>query len=207
MIRWKQHGWSILAAFALAACSAGVAADQAEVATGTALKVSLDQTLTSERHSSGSEFGATVQTAVYDNEGLLLIPAGSPVQGKILTIQEDPPRLQLELTSITVRGESSSLDASLIEFAPAKHSEMKDEGKKIGGGAAVGAVVGGIVGGDVGGAAVGAIAGAAAGTGVALLTKDSHIFVPAGSVLEVELHRALTVPLDSPEEPAAGTSD
>lgn len=180
-----------------------MAADQAEVASGTTLAVTLDQTLTSQRHAAGSTFSASVRRDVRDDEGTVLIPSGSTVHGEILVIQEDPPRLQLEFSSIDVRGETRDISTSLVDFAPTRHSEMTDEGKKIGGGAAVGAVVGGIVGGDVGGAAVGAVAGAAAGTGVALLTKDSHVFIPAGSALNVELVEPLHVTLASKDEAAS----
>jgi hypothetical protein len=198
---------SIAAAAAIAACGVGVAADQAEVPAGATLKIRLNQTLDSDQHGPGSGFTATVSTALFDEEGETLIPVGSLLHGKILTLQEDPPRVQLEFTDIEVRGESKNLDASLVEFAPARQSEMKDEGKKIGGGAAAGAIVGGLVGGDVGGAAVGAVAGAAAGTGVALLTKDSHVFVPAGSIFQIELLRALPVPLQTDAESESGTAD
>ncbi len=198
---------AIAAVAAIAACGVGVAADQAEVPAGTTLKIRLNQTLDSDQHGPGSGFTATVSTALFGEEGQTLIPVGSLLHGKILTLQEDPPRVQLEFTDIEVRGESKNLDASLVEFAPARQSEMKDEGKKIGGGAAAGAIVGGLVGGDVGGAAVGAVAGAAAGTGVALLTKDSHVFVPAGSIFQIELLRALPVPLQTDAESESATAD
>lgn len=192
-----------LAAVALTACGVGVAADRAEVPDGTTMKVRLSETLNSDRHGTGSGFTATVTDPVYGEEGETLIPAGSVVRGKILTFQEEPPRLQLEFTDIDVRGETHSLQASLVEFEPTKKSEMKDEGKKIAGGATAGAIVGGLAGGDIEDAAIGAVAGAAAGTGVALLTKDSYAFVPAGSILQLELQQALPVSL---EEPAGSES-
>ncbi|MGD8494760.1 MAG: hypothetical protein PVF05_01115 [Gemmatimonadales bacterium] len=206
---------AFLATAAVAACGVGVAADRAEVPDGTTVKVRLNQTLNSEKHGTGSGFTASVTDAVYGDEGAVLIPAGSVVNGKILAFQEDPPRLQLEFTNIDVRGESHELDASLVEFSPTKKSEMKDEGKKIGGGAAAGAIVGGLAGGEVKDAAVGAVAGAAAGTGVALLTKEHYAFVPAGSVLQFELLRPLPVSLEaeegsskeSPSDREAATAD
>lgn len=189
-----------LAAVALAACGVGVAADRAEVPDGTTMKVRLSQTLNSDRHGTGSGFTATVTDAVIGAEGETLVPAGSVVQGKVLTFQEEPPRLQLEFTEIEVRGNTHSLQASLVEFQPTKNSEMKDEGKKIAGGATAGAIVGGLAGGDIEDAAVGAVAGAAAGTGVALLTKDSYAFVPAGSILQLELQQPLPVSLEEPAD-------
>jgi len=198
---------SIIAAAAIAACGVGIAADQAEVPAGTTLKIRVNQTLDSDRHGPGSGFTATVTTAIFDADGEELVPAGSLLHGQILTLQEDPPRAQLEFSEIEIRGESKGIDASLIEFAPAKQSEMKDEGKKIGGGAAAGAIVGGLVGGDVGGAAVGAVAGAAAGTGVALATKDSHVFVPAGSIFQLELLQSVPVSLEKKDQSQPATAD
>lgn len=199
--------YSMLAAVAVAACGIGVAADRAEVAEGTVLKVRLGQTLHSDQHGPGTTFTASVTEAVIGEEGETLVPAGSVVHGEILAFQEDPPRLQLEFGEIEVRGERSAVQASLVEFSPTKKSEMKDEDKKIAGGATAGAIVGGLTGGDIEDAAVGAVAGAAAGTGVALLTKDSYAFVPAGSVLQFELLKSLPVSLEAEEgsdaEPAS----
>jgi len=202
-----RTGSLILTAAAMAACGVGVAADRAEVPDGTAVKVRLNQTLHSDQHGTGSGFTASVTDPVYGDEGRILIPAGSVVQGKILTFQEDPPRLQLEFTEIDVRGEVQELQASLVEFEPTRKSEMKDEGKKIGGGATAGAIIGGLAGGDVEDAAVGAVAGAAAGTGVALLTKDSYAFVPAGAIVELELRQSLQVPLEDQADPENAGSD
>lgn len=194
-----------IAGAALAACGVGVAADPAEVPDGTAMKVRLNQTLHSDRHGPGSGFTATVTEPVYGAEGETLVPAGSVVHGKILTFQEDPPRLQLEFTEVEVRGQTSSVEAALVEFEPTRRSEMKDEdeGSKTAGGATAGAVMGGLAGGDVGDTAVGAVAGTAAGTGVALLTKDAYTFVPAGSILQLELQQALLVATEEATQEAA----
>ena len=189
--------FALLAAVATTACGIGVAADRAEVPEGTVVKVRLGQTLHSDRHGPGTTFTASVTEAVVGEEGDTLVPAGSVVHGEILAFQEDPPRLQLEFDEIEVRGERNSLQASLVEFSPTKKSEMKDEDKKIAGGATAGAIVGGLTGGDIEDAAVGAVAGAAAGTGVALLTKASYAFVPAGSVLQFELLQSLPVSLEA----------
>ena len=202
----RTNTLTLIAAAAVAACGVGVAADRAEVPDGTTVKVRLNQTLNSDQHGTGSGFTASVTESLHGEEGEILLPAGSVVHGKILTFQEDPPRLQLEFDEIEVRGERNSLQASLVEFAPTRKSEMKDEGKKIAGGATAGAIVGGLAGGDIEDAAVGAVAGAAAGTGVALLTKDSYAFVPAGSILQFELQEPLSVSLET-DEGEESTSD
>ena len=175
--------------------TAEVAADDfAEVAAGTSLVLRLDQPVSTRSTGVGSAIsGSTIEPVVYDGE--VLIPAGSPVRGVVTAISKDPPLLSASFTEIEVGGEPHALDASLSGARMNVRSEMKDEAAKIGGGAAAGAVLGGVIGGNVKGAAIGAAAGAAAGTGVALATKESWAFLPAGSQVAVRLDGSLRLQL------------
>ncbi len=179
--------------------AAEVAADDAvdefaEVAAGTSLVIRLDQPVSTRSTSVGNAIsGSTIEPVVYDGE--VLIPAGSPVRGVVTAISKDPPLLSASFTEIEVGGEPHALDASLSGARMNVRSEMKDEAAKIGGGAAAGAVLGGVIGGNVKGAVIGAAAGAAAGTGVALATKESWAFLPAGSQVAVRLDGSLRVQL------------
>lgn len=197
----KHGAWTalaFLAALAASACGAATADERAEVPEGTALTVRLDQTLNSQRHGSGTLFTATVTDPVV-REATVLIPSGAKVHGEILAMTEDPPRLEVAFKELEVRGEKHLLEAELASVTPREHSEMKGEAKKIGGGAAAGALLGGVVGGSAKGAVIGAAAGAAAGTGIALATKDKHVYLPAGSLFRLELSRPLEVSLGEPE--------
>lgn len=182
-----------LALVALAACGTAVAGDLVEVPEQTSMKVKLEQTLNSDLNGPGDHFAATVTESIYGPEGLVLIPAGSPVRGTVAMIQEDPPSMQLEFNEIDVRGDTHPIRVELVSVTPRKHSEMKDEGAKIGGGAAAGAILGGVIGGDAKGAVIGAATGAAAGTGVALATKDTHVYLPAGSLMNLRLTQSIEV--------------
>jgi len=182
-----------LAVVAAAACGSAVAGDLVQVPEQTSMKVKLEQTLNSDVNGPGDPFAATVTETVYGPEGSALIPAGSAVRGTVTSIQEDPPKIQLAFNEIDVRGESHPIQVELVSVTPRKHSEMRDEGAKIGGGAAAGAILGGVIGGDAKGAVIGAAAGAAAGTGVALATKDSHVYLPAGSLMNLRLTQPLEV--------------
>ena len=174
--------------------------DFAEVAAGTSLAIRLDQPVSTRSTSVGSAIsGSTIEPVVY--EGEVLIPAGSPVRGVVTAISKDPPLLSASFTEIEVGGEPYTLDASLSGARMNVRSEMKDEAAKIGGGAAAGALLGGVIGGDVKGAAIGAAAGAAAGTGVALATKESWAFLPAGSQVAVRLDRSLRLQLARGSDP------
>lgn len=195
----RRPGVALLGlALAAAGCGAAVAGEREEVPVATEFTVRLAETLNSDRHGAGNEFLATVRDDVTGGDGVVLIPAGSEVRGHIVEFGEDPPTLRLSFDRIDVRGEGHDLDAELVAVTPREHSEMVDEGAKIGGGAAVGAVLGAVIGGGAKEAVIGAAAGAAAGTGVALATKDTHAYLPAGSVMRLRLDRPLEVIL--PEE-------
>jgi outer membrane lipoprotein SlyB len=103
--------------------------------------------------------------------------------------------MTVEFAEVETSAGTVPLEAEPTIVRLAEHSEMKDEGAKIGGGAAAGAVIGGAVGGNVKSAAIGAAAGAAAGTGVALATKERYAYLPAGAKLNLQLDESLLVPL------------
>jgi hypothetical protein len=201
MMGWTVKSAGALALVAVAACGPAVAEDLVEVPAQTSMKVELQQTLNSNRNGAGDQFTATVVESVYGPEGEELIPAGSDVMGTITDIQEDPPNIQLQFQELMVGGEIHPIRVELVSVTPRKHSEMKDEGAKIGGGAAAGAILGGVIGGDAKGAVIGAAAGAAAGTGVALATKDTHVYLPAGTLMNLRLTESIKV-----EKPAAPES-
>lgn len=184
----------------VAGCGLARGEERAEVVAGSSMTLKLEQTLHSERHGSGDPFTATVAEPL-TAEGRVLVPRGATVHGGVVELSEDPPRVQLAFHALEVRGERHELEAELVHITPRKHSEMTDEAAKIGGGAAAGAVLGGVIGGNVKGAVIGAAAGAAAGTGLALATKDTHVYLPAGSLLKLRLDRALQVRLEEPEVP------
>ena len=183
----------LAAAVVTAACGDAIAREREEVPTATEMTVDLSHTITSERHGTGDEFSAVVKYDVIAGTGEVLIPAGSEVRGHLTDLSEDPPRLGLSFDRIEVRGEDHDLSAELVSVTPREHSEMKDEGAKIGGGAAAGALLGAVIGGGAKEAVIGAAAGAAAGTGVALATKEKHVYLPAGSVFKIRLVDPLEV--------------
>lgn len=211
-MRNERRGRRDLAAVAtglvvLAACSPAGAGTRAEVPEGTALTVRLDQTLTTERHGAGTAFTATVSRAVTGDEGRTLVPEGASVRGEVAEFTEDPPRLRLVFEEIEIGAETHLLEAELVSVTPRSHSEMVDEGAKIGGGAAAGALLGGVIGGGAKEAVIGAAAGAAAGTGAALATKKRHAYLPAGSLLRLELRRPLVVRVEEGTDPAASGAE
>jgi hypothetical protein len=157
-------------------------------------------TITSRTAKVGDAFTATVQSDVRDAAGRVAIPAGSTVHGTVQDVKPAPNpdatgTMVLAVSSVTVRGQSYALEASIDSVA----TVMKGRGvtggdaAKVGVGAAAGAVLGRIVGKDGKGAVIGGVVGAAAGAAVAAGTKDRDIVVPAGARLVITLTRAVTV--------------
>ena len=186
----------------LAGCAAG--AEELPLATGTELSAELDQPLSTKEASAGDAFTATVASDVVDDQGRVLIPAGATLHGEITDLrdegsEEKPAYLQVQFTSVEVRGGSVPLTAEVTDVNPRTESETHDEAAKIGGGAAAGAVLGALVsGGDAGGTVAGAAVGAAAGTAITLGTAHQHAYLPQGSRIGVRLTEETKVP--APED-------
>jgi uncharacterized protein YcfJ len=103
--------------------------------------------------------------------------------------------LTLSVTSITVRGTSYPLDASVdsLETIHKGRGITSGDAAKVGAGAVAGAVLGRVIGGNKKGTIIGGIVGGLAGAGVASQTKDSDIVLPAGAHIIIRLTKELAV--------------
>lgn len=166
------------------------------VPSGTAMSLTLDRELSAESTAEGDAFKATVSSPVTDGDRVL-IPEGSTVRGEVTAFQEAtgdrPAIVKLDFSSIEVRGQSQPLAATLTSAEVKTEKELEGEAKKIGGGAAAGGLVGGIISGNAKGALLGAAAGAAAGTAIALGTRKTRAYLPAGTAMELRLDESLRV--------------
>jgi len=158
------------------------------------------ETITSKTAKTGDAFSASVVSDVQDNAGRIAIPAGSVVSGTISEVKSapnpsTPGTLTLTLNSITVRGRSYPLDASIDGLATERAGRSVNGGDvlKVGVGAAAGAIVGQVISKNTKGTVIGAVVGAAAGAGYAAATKDSDIRLPAGTHVLVTLTQRMTV--------------
>jgi hypothetical protein len=167
---------------------------------GTSLGLAVSDTITSKTAKAGDAFTATVSSDVKDRSGHVVIPAGSTVQGTVTEVKpapdpNSPGTMVLSVKSVSVRGQSYAIDASIDSVA----TVMKGRGvtggdaAKVGAGAAAGAILGRVVGKNSKGTVIGGIVGGAIGAGVAAGTKDVDIVVPAGARMVVTLKGALTV--------------
>ena len=167
---------------------------------GAILDIAAADTISSRTAKIGDPFTAHVVEDVRNSAGKVVIPAGSTVNGTIADVKAAPnPRsagtLTLSVASITVRGTSYPLDATVdsLETVHKGRGITAGEAEKVGGGAVAGAVLGRVLGGNKKGTIIGGIVGGLAGAGVAAETKTSDIVLPRGAHMIIHLTKELAV--------------
>lgn len=177
-------------------------------------RVRLNSTIGSETSHVGDTFRTTVVDPVYSSNGVLLIPEGSIIVGRVTNVvraqkQGKPATMDVQFISLRLpNGRHTALNGSLAELSTS-NSTSNNEGtatakttsnrkvKFIGGGAAGGAVIGAIAGGGKGlaiGAGVGALAGAVTGR----LKKGHEVKVDSGTEFGVILNHPVSLPKYAP---------
>jgi hypothetical protein len=164
------------------------------VPAGTTLPVRITQTLDSATTQPGENFTATVASDIII-DGLVVVPKGATVSGRVDDVQEAAhfkgnSLLTIELNRLKHRGESVPL--STEPYSVAGKGRGKNTAEKVGGGAAVGAILGGIFGGGKG-AAIGAAAGGGLGAGANAATKGQQVQIPSESIIRFHLTNPLTL--------------
>src|SRR5580692_3941774 len=165
------------------------------VPSGTMLTVRVGQALSSKTSQSGQTFLATLAQPVSVG-GMRAIPSGATLSGTVVTAKakgkiKGEGELTLQLTSVTVKGQTYPIQTAVLE------NTTKGKGKRTavttGGGAAGGALIGGIAGGGKG-AGIGALVGAGAGLLGGAVTGNKQIEIPAETALTFTLAQSLTLP-------------
>src|SRR5467141_1159883 len=181
MILTKRHylmiGGSVLlaAALTLAATTLPGRSDPVTLPENTAIRVTLDQALSSDLSKPGDRFDATVSEPVVI-DGKTAIPQGAHAEGWVVDARQSGrlmgrARLQLALQSVAVDGNGYYVRTTT---SPRIGRDHKKRNLAWIGGAAGGVVVGALAGGGTG-ALIGGPIGAGAGTTVALLTGKKDI--------------------------------
>jgi hypothetical protein len=161
---------------------------------GRAIIVRLSQALSSKESHAGESFSGSVAEPV-EVEGQVVIERGAAAHGTVVDAKamghfKGGALLQLQLTSVNIKGERRPVETAVWSQA------LKGKGKRtavaIGGGAGVGAALGGIFGGGKG-AAIGAAAGAGAGTAGAAYTGNKEIQLAAESAVTFKLKQSIHV--------------
>jgi len=171
--------------------------EKVSIPAGTALSVSLSDTLDTGKTSEGANFEGTLAEALAVN-GVEVAPVGSKVAGKVTQVVSSgrlnrPAELALMLTSLTAKG-GESVEIATNAWSSKGESHKKRDAEFIGGGAAAGALIGALAGGKKG-ALIGGAVGGGGGTGVAAYTGKKEIVLPAETKLSFTLSQPATVTL------------
>ena len=158
------------------------------IPSGTTIPVRVTQTLDSATTEQGTSFSGVVASDILI-DGVVAIPAGSPVAGQVDEVHEaahykGSASLTVSLASITRRGEHIAITTD--PYSVTGKGRGTNTAEKVGGGAAVGAILGGIFGGGKG-AAIGAAAGGGAGAGVNTVTRGQQVQIPSETVVRFHL--------------------
>jgi hypothetical protein len=170
--------------------------EQITVPANTEIEVRLDRSIATNRVTDGDPFYATVADPVVV-DGQSVIPAGAPVQGKILSVREagrfhGVAELRLALDSVELNGNYYDLSSSI--FTRLGHNHKKRNWEMIGGGSGGGALIGALAGGAKG-LLIGAPIGAAAGAFGDAATEKRNIVIPAETAMTFTLLDPVTIRL------------
>ena len=177
--------------------------------TGTIFRVRMNNNISSKTAKVGDTFTTTVTEPVYSSAGVVIIPTGSTVTGRVDSVvpakkggnpgQIGVSFVSLKLPTGSVRSINGSLtdlnskDAKSDNESTASGDKMKN--RKIifiGGGGAGGAVLGAAVGGGKG-ALIGGLIGAAGGFITEKMTKGEEAEVKSGIEFGVYLNQAVSM--------------
>jgi hypothetical protein len=163
-----------------------------EVPVGTEFDVRLQNSLNSGTSQVEDRFEATTLVDLRDENGRVLVPAGSVMRGVVSSVTkatrtERKGAMTVAFDRITINGRSYPLRATVTQ---ALQSEgIMGEKEKIGIGAGAGAIIGAILGG-----AKGALAGILIGGGGTIAaTEGKDVDLPVGTTLRVRLDSPLNV--------------
>ncbi len=180
------------------------------VQSGERFRVRMNETISSKTARVGDKFTTTVTEPVYSSTGIVVIPTGSIVTGRVDSVKAakkggDPGSISASFVEVKLpNGTRRAINGSLTDL-DTKKAKSDNEGNAsgddrkndklifIGGGAAGGAVLGGAVGGGKG-ALIGGILGAVGGLAGERLTKGEDAEVKSGTEFGVYLNQSISLP-------------
>lgn len=183
---------------------------QYSVASGTVVRVRMNKSLTSKTSRVGDTFTVTTIDPVYSTNGVVVIPNGSTIMGRVDSVKaagKGGKVGEIDARFIEVRlpnGYKRSINGSLTDLDSNKSSSDNEgtaSGDKmknrklifIGGAGAGGAVLGAAIGGGKG-ALIGGILGAGGGFLGDRLLKGAEAEVKSGTEFGVYLNQAISLP-------------
>ncbi len=179
------------------------------VASGSVVRARMNKTISSKTAQVGNTFTATVTEPVYSTNGVVVVPVGSIITGRVDAAtparnQGKPGAIDASFTSIRLpNGRVRAINGSLTDLEGNTSSDnegtvgaKKMKNRKIifiGGGGAGGAILGAAVGGGKG-ALIGGLLGAGAGFIGDRYTRGKEAEVRSGTEFGVYLNQAITLP-------------
>lgn len=180
------------------------------VNSGERFRVRMNETLNSKTARTGDTFTTTVTEPVYSTNGVIVIPTGSRVIGRVDSVKPakkggNPGSIDVSFVEVKLpNGTRRAINGSLTDLtsdsaksdAEGTASGDKMKNRKlifIGGGGAGGAIIGGIAGGGKG-AIIGGLIGAGAGLLGERWTKGEEAEVKSGTEFGIYLNRAISLP-------------
>jgi hypothetical protein len=167
---------------------------------GTAISAVSNDSVNSRNQKPGGTLTATIPSDIRDQNGRVIIPAGSTANFTITALAPAENKsathgtITLQLASINVRGRDYPVSgtSTSVEHTLAGRGVTTGDAAKVGVGAAAGAIAGRILGGKKG-TVIGGVVGAAVGTGVAVESADRDVVVKPGAAIEFTLGEELVV--------------
>ena len=180
------------------------------IPSGTVMRVRLNSKLSSKTSAVGSTFSSTVTEPVYLSNGVIVIPTGSTVNGRVDSVEKSrkggkPGTIDVSFTSVRLpNGTTRSINGTLTDL-DTKDGKSDNEGSAsgdkmkhrklifIGGGGAGGALLGAAIGGGKG-ALIGGIIGGVGGLITETQTKGEDVDVKSGTEFGVYLNQSVSLP-------------
>jgi hypothetical protein len=163
-----------------------------EIPVGTEFDVRLSNTLSSKTAQVEDRFEATTMVDLRDEQGRVLVPAGSTMRGVVSSVNkatrtDRKGSMTVAFDRVTINGRAYPIRATVTQAIESEG--IMGEKEKIGIGAGAGAILGAILGG-----AKGALAGILIGGGGTIAaTEGKDVELPVGTVLRVRLDSPLTL--------------
>lgn len=177
---------------------------------GERIRVRMNEEISSKTARAGDRFTTTVTEPVYSSTGVVVIPVGSTVTGRVDSVKQakkggDPGSISVSFVEVRLpNGTRRAINGSLTDL-DTKKAKSDNEGTAsgddrkndklifIGGGAAGGAILGGAIGGGKG-ALIGGILGGLGGLAGERLTKGEDAEVRSGTEFGIYLNQSISLP-------------
>jgi hypothetical protein len=172
-----------------------IRAADVNIPAGSTLSIRINQRISVKTTPPGARFDGEVVDPWVDNNGRVILPKGTPVEGIVDSSHKrghfkGASILQLRLTSLELNGTRYPIETR--DITRTKKGKGKRSAAFIGGGTGLGMLIGGVASGGTG-LLIGGLAGGGAGTAVAGLTGNRDLDIPAESIVRFKLSDDLTL--------------